>query len=547
MKRGARLAALLVTLAACRATEPPSPPPSPAQAPAPPPAPPAPPPSPQFVVTESSDTWVRETFHVQAHPVRVLVVTSQNAPASVPFAPLDLNARSPAARTESLPVSAVYRTLQEAADAARGGDLVAVMPGKYRGFWIGDKPDAGDERYIHFQAMGEPGSVVIDAPAQRDGDRWMILLQTAHHVIVEGFNLAGHDQPGDEHASGPWAGIMIDGDFGASGKLAHHIAVIGNYSHHHRNWGLHSTDSHTVLLQDNLFAFSAREHAAYVSDGSDNYVIRRNVFFGSYACGLQCNLDPEASLDEVMKHPAMRDYPRGPKDRAWALRLLQIADQRFGPNNYPDGRGLNFIIESNVINQNGRLGGAGINLAGLQRSLIRNNLVYDNRAHGIAAWDNANPFDGPALDEAIWGCKDNVFRNNTVLMSNVTRAALQCRNGSTGCRALHNILINDGGPSMQIDRFSLPGFEAHGNVLRSWNDDRSQAEPSPVWANLPDPGDNQLGVTRASLASEVVRASDEPWVIFTGSWWALNPNRPDFRPRTGAKVRADAGARPEYQ
>jgi hypothetical protein len=33
------------------------------------------------------------------------------------------------------------------------------------------------------------------------------------------------------------------------------------------------------------------EHSAYVSDGSDNYVIRRNVFFGSNVSGLQCNLD----------------------------------------------------------------------------------------------------------------------------------------------------------------------------------------------------------------------------------------------------------------
>ena len=31
-------------------------------------------------------------------------------------------------------------------------------------------------------------------------------------------------------------------------------------------------------MEDNLFALSAQEHSAYVSDGSDDYVIRRNVF-----------------------------------------------------------------------------------------------------------------------------------------------------------------------------------------------------------------------------------------------------------------------------
>ena len=101
---------------------------------------------------------------------------------------------------------------------------------------------------------------------------------------------------------------MLDGDFGRSGKQTHHIAIIGNFSHNHLKWGLHSTDTHTVLIQDNLFALSALEHSAYASDGSDNYVIRRNVFFGSRSSGLQCNIDTVSSFHELLKHPAFRDY-----------------------------------------------------------------------------------------------------------------------------------------------------------------------------------------------------------------------------------------------
>jgi hypothetical protein len=52
--------------------------------------------------------------------------------------------------------------LQAAAVAAQGGDLIAVMPGHYSGFVLEEKPSAGDRRYIHFKAMGEPGDVVID-------------------------------------------------------------------------------------------------------------------------------------------------------------------------------------------------------------------------------------------------------------------------------------------------------------------------------------------------------------------------------------------------
>ena len=50
----------------------------------------------------------------------------------------------------------------------------------------------------------------------------MILLQAAHHVVIQGFNLAGAETPGDMGAKGPWAGIMLDGDFGRSGKQLHH-------------------------------------------------------------------------------------------------------------------------------------------------------------------------------------------------------------------------------------------------------------------------------------------------------------------------------------
>jgi hypothetical protein len=570
--RRAGIGVVLVALAGCRAEPHPGPaaPSSPTLTPAPPPPPPpeaeppaqqatiAPPPaSPEFVTTESSDAWVERTFHVQARPARVLAVVARGAaPRTVRAATLDLNARvaSPASARDDLPVTETFATLQEAADAARGGDLVAVMPGTYTGFHLGDKRDAGDGKYIHFKAMGKPGEVVISRPSARDR-RWMILLEAAHHVILQGFNLAGVETPGDMGASGPWAGIMLDGDFGRSGKEVHHVAVIGNFSHDHARWGLHATDTHTVLLEDNLFARSAMEHAAYVSDGSDDYVIRRNVFFGAYASGLQVNLDPEASLQEILKHPSLRDYPREKKPtRAWAEGLLALARARFGEHNFPDGRGVNFIIEENVMNANGRRGGGSLNLAGLSRSLIQNNLVYGNHNHGIAQWDNANPFDAAGLAEPpqtpeestparlpLWGCQDNVLRNNTVLMSDPARAALQCHHGSFGCRIYDNVLVNDAGPSIQVDATSLGGLDARANVLNGWTDDGLPAALRPLAARLPDGGENTLNVTQARLAGELVRPGVEPWVILERGWWRLNPKRPDFHPRAGSALLAGKG------
>lgn len=164
-----------------------------------------PPPSPVFYRTRGSDEWVSHSIHVQKTYSRVLVVDASEHPTqriSVPE--LNLNARQTDQTTvaRKYEVKAVFRTLQEAADAAKGGDLIAVMPGTYAGFVLEDKQSAGDGRYIHFKAMGQPGDVVINQ-ASHNPD-WMILLRATHHVIIQGFNLAGHNVPGVDPTSPRW-------------------------------------------------------------------------------------------------------------------------------------------------------------------------------------------------------------------------------------------------------------------------------------------------------------------------------------------------------
>ena len=232
-----------------------------------------------FARTSVSDEWVRQTLVLGSEYKRILIVDSSGAaPKTIAVSSLDLNARpepfsgkpSPRGAAKEQKVDRSFATLQEAANEAEGGDLVAVMPGVYSGFCLEEKKTAGDGQYIHFKALGAPGQVIIDKPCPDDRARWMIYLRAAHHVVIEGFNLKGQETPGDKTAKGPWAGIMLDGAFGQTGKLSHHVALVGNFSHHHAAWGLHSTDTHSVLIQDSVFGFSAREHSAYVSDGSDN-------------------------------------------------------------------------------------------------------------------------------------------------------------------------------------------------------------------------------------------------------------------------------------
>jgi hypothetical protein len=309
-----------------------------------------------------------------------------------------------------------------------------------------------------------------------------------------------------------------------------------------------------VLVQDNLFAGSGKEHAAYFSDGSDDYVIRRNMFFRSNASGLQVNVDPQASLEKVAQHPLIA-YPPLQPSREWALGLLAVATARFGVNAFPDGRGFNYIIEDNVINGNGRIGGAGINLAGVRESLIQNNLVYGNDSAGIAEWDNANIFDAAAVRPGpqtaaevtgadvlpIFGCSDNIVRSNTVLSAVKGRAALLVGNGSWGTRAYNNVLVNDELPSVELGNTSIWRFAASHNVLDRVSYEGPAAAMKGLATSLPDGAGSVTGVTRRSLASSFVRAGEEPWVVLEGNWWRLNPGRPDFHPRAGAALLAGGG------
>lgn len=309
-----------------------------------------------------------------------------------------------------------------------------------------------------------------------------------------------------------------------------------------------------MLVQDNLFAGSGKEHAAYFSDGSDDYVIRRNMFFRSNASGLQVNVDPQASLEKVAQHPLIA-YPPLQPSREWALGLLAVATARFGVNAFPDGRGFNYIIEDNVINGNGRIGGAGINLAGVRESLIQNNLVYGNDSAGIAEWDNANIFDAAAVRPGpqtaaevtgadvlpIFGCSDNIVRSNTVLSAVKGRAALLVGNGSWETRAYNNVLVNDELPSVELGNTSIWRFEASHNVLDRVSYEGPAAAMKGLATSLADGAGSVTGVTRQSLASSFVRAGDEPWVVLEGNWWRLNPGRPDFHPRAGAALLAGGG------
>ncbi len=65
----------------------------------------------------------------------------------------------------------------------------------------------------------------------------------------------------------------------------------------------------------------------------------------------------------------------------------------------------------------------------------------------------------------VFGCFNNLVRNNTILMAVRSRPALLVGNGSWGTRAFNNVLVNDETPSVELHNTSIWRFEAGHNVL----------------------------------------------------------------------------------
>lgn len=122
-----------------------------------------------------------------------------------------------------------------------------------------------------------------------------------------------------------------------------------------------------------------------------------------------------------------------------------------------DGIITGALIEGNTIYDNGRTGGSAINLDGVQGSTIRNNLMYNNHASGISLFqqDGGGPSSG------------DLVVNNTILVASDGRWALNLQNGAVNTTARNNILLNDSSftGSVDVSADSLPGLVSDYNVV----------------------------------------------------------------------------------
>ena len=207
---------------------------------------------------------------------------------------------------------------------------------------------------------------------------------------------------------------------GIRAVLCENVILRGNHLDGNARWGIFTGFCDDLLIEGNHTSNSAEEHGIYVSNSGDRPTIRGNQIWDNQANGIHMNGDASAGGDGIISEA---------------------------------------VVENNIIFGNGTGGGSGINMDGVQDSIVRNNLLFDNHASGISLYriDGGAPSTG------------NLVYNNTVIVADDGRWALNIKNGSTGNRVRNNIFYNYHSfrGSISVNADSLTGFSSDKNALMS--------------------------------------------------------------------------------
>jgi len=307
-----------------------------------------------------------------------------------------------------------WKTLQHAADEVAAGDTVIVLPGTYAGFNLFTSGASGAPITFTANPGGfDPNPAVVVNTNNGFTGKDRINLEGASWVVIEGFTVLGSANPASNRAC-------------IRAVTAGHVTVRHNRCDQGGVWGIFTGFVDDLLVEDNEASRSAQQHGIYVSNSGDRPVVRRNVMWGNHSCGLHMNGDVSQGGDGV------------------------ISDA---------------LVERNVIFDNGdgdpafgAPGGSAINCDGVQDSIIRNNLLWDDHKTGIALYR----IDGGG------GSSGNLVHSNTIHLAADGRWALHISDGSTGNTVRNNVLINDHAThgAIEIESGCLPGFSSDFNAVK---------------------------------------------------------------------------------
>ncbi|MFN3650196.1 MAG: right-handed parallel beta-helix repeat-containing protein [Armatimonadota bacterium] len=354
---------------------------------------------------------------------------------------------SPSGNDSNNGTTAPFRTFLRAEKALRDGDTILLKAGVYDGgAYI-------EERNITIK--GEPGAVIDGSNGSRDD---CISVYQSSGIKIEGVKIRNARR------------------FGIFVVLSRGLTVRNCVLENNGRSGLLSGNTSDVLIEDCSAYGSRDEHGIYLSQSGDRLTVRRCKLYNNTKAGLQIN-----AVEEGGYNPGNTDF---------------------------DSVSKNCLIEANELWGNGKVGGAAINMMGVQNSTISNNLVRENLAGGMALWHGGGG--------VSFGCKNNqIYHNTIVFRSGVGRFGIQFTEGATGNKLFNNILSCGSGPAMEaaepiqsnFNCFSSPRGAVNSSNLASWRrasgNDANSIEGDP-------------GFTTGYKLSASSRARDAGTLLLTG-------------------------------
>ncbi len=372
-----------------------------------------------------------------------------------------------------LSTTSAWATIQHAVSSVAAGDEIVVLPGTYSGARI--EVSGTTNAPITLRAE-TPGTVFLRAPGPANRHGGIIEIETwGGNQVVSGWRIVGFSI-----TNSPWHGI--------DARSTQYLAILSNRVQGCARTGIFAAFSYDVVISGNSSA-SNGEHGVYYNNSGDRFVLSGNTLHHNANCGLHMNGDNSVAP---------------PAGSPWVF----------------DGTLSDGVVENNVIYKNGT-GGAGINMDGVTRSTVRNNLIHASPNNsGIALYriDGAVSSSGNrianntilmaanggwAITLADAACVSNTILNNIALSGHSFRGSIAVAASNTvGFACDHNVVMDrfsiDGGDTrIGLDAWRALGYDTHSVI----------ASPSALFV---DPaGDyhlltNSPAIDRGSEAPDVV-------------------------------------------
>jgi hypothetical protein len=265
-----------------------------------------------------------------------------------------------------------FREIRQALTKVVAGDTVLVSNGSYLGFDVNNF-HGNANNWIAIRAPMHNATITVTT--DRGDNRDTIFITGSSFIIVDGLKSFNANR----------AAMRID----ASNNITVRNITFGNNA----VWGIFTDFSDDAIVEDSELYGSGSQHGIYFSNSPDHPIARNNTIHDNSGCGIHMNGDESMGGDG----------------------LVQSA-----------------LIEGNTIFNNGATGGSAINMDGGQDTIVRNNVLYNNHASGIANYDG----------DASSGPKNNEFYHNTIDMPTDGRYALQITGSVGPVKVRNNILYN---------------------------------------------------------------------------------------------------------